>query len=113
MIGVFWHNEEVDGLSGPDSFILIDGDQGDNSTWQTDPRHLTSISMKPMGDRQTRKEADGNKEADGSSMVYLDLHGYLYKEIYCIPRLTLIKGTLIRKGSRKIRKLMRIFLTRK
>ena len=66
-----------------------------------------------------RQEADGNKaadeneEADWSSMAYLDLHEYLYKEMSCTPQLTLIKGTLIRKGSRKICKLMRIFPTRK
>ena len=69
MIRIFWHSEEVDGLLGPDGFILIDGDQGDGSTWQTSPRYLTSISMKLTGDLQTRKEADGYGEADGSNMA--------------------------------------------
>ena len=67
----------------------------------------------------TEQEADGIKrpigikERDRSSVVLLGLHGYLYKEISCTPRLTLIKGISIRKGSRKIYELMRIFPTRK
>ena len=46
-------------------------------------------------------------------MALLGLHEYLCKEISCTPRLTLVKGISIRKGSRKIYTLMRIFLTRK
>ena len=60
-----------------------------------------------------KREADGNKEVngskkhDGSSVALLDLHEYLYKKISCTPRLTRVKGILVRKGSCEIRVLMR------
>ena len=61
-----------------------------------------------------RKEADGNKEAfDRSSMALLGLHKWVYKETSYAPRLTLIKRVPIRKVSRKIHALTRIFPTRK
>ena len=59
------------------------------------------------------KEANRNKEHDKSSMALLDPHGYLYNEISCIPRLTLIKGIPIRKGSYQLCVFMKIFPTRK
>ena len=65
-------------------------------------------------ERLTRvKEADRNKEHDKSSMTLLDPHRYLYKEISCTPRLTLIEGIPIRKGSHQLRVFMKIFPTRK
>ena len=63
LIRIFWRSKEADGLSGPDGFILTDGDQGDGSTWQTGPQYLISISMKLTGDLQMRKEADGSSVA--------------------------------------------------
>ena len=59
------------------------------------------------------KEANGNKEHDKSSMALLDPYGYLYKEISCTLRLTLIKGIPIRKGSYQLRAFIRIFPKRK
>ena len=51
--------------------------------------------------------------ADKSSVAWLDLHGYLCKEIPYITRLTLIKGISTRKGPRKICLLISIFPTMK
>ena len=59
------------------------------------------------------KEANGNKEHDESSMALLNPHRYLYKEISCTSWLTIIKGILIRKGSRQLCAFMSIFPTRK
>ena len=56
---------------------------------------------------QREERADGNEGAyDRSNVALLDPHGYLYKEISCTPRLTLIKRVPTRRGSRKIRVLM-------
>ena len=61
-----------------------------------------------------RKEAEGNKQTfDESDMTLLSLHARVYKEIFCVSRLTLIKGSPTRKGFCKIHELKRIFLTRK
>ena len=64
--------------------------------------------------RPTRiKNPKGIKECDGSNVALLGLHKYLCNEIFCTPRLTLVKGIPIRKESCKIYTLMRIFPTRK
>ena len=66
------------------------------------------------GIRGRWEEADREKEVyDGCSMALLSLHEYVCKEKSCAPRLTLIERISTRKGSRKIRVLMRIFPTRK
>ena len=71
---------------------------------------------KPTTSPPTRrhKRLTGKKEnSDGSNMALLGLHEWVYKETSCAPRLTLIKTIPTRKGSLKIRVLMRIFPTRK
>ena len=53
--------------------------------------------------RSWRKEANGDKENfDRSDKALLGLHAWVYKETSCVPRLTLIKRILTRKGSYKI-----------
>ena len=42
-------------------------------------------------------------ETDDPDVVLLGLHVCIYKEIFCTPRLVLIKKTPTRKGFRKIR----------
>ena len=76
--------------------------------------------MKRRNERPTRrkrptkiKKPKGIKKRDRSNMALLGLHEYLCKELSCTPRLTLVKGIHIRKRSRKIYALMRIFPTRK
>ena len=72
------------------------------------------IYTKWQNERPTgRKKPKGIKERDRSNVALHGLHEYLCKEISCTPRLTLVKGIPIRKGSRKIYALMRIFPTRK
>ena len=62
-----------------------------------------------------RKEVDGSR---GGSWRFqcgflFGLHAWIYMEIPCTPRLTLIEGIPTRKGFCKIRALMKTFPTRK
>ena len=100
------------------SYLCIQRHKGhhlkvDNSTFEINdtcmrrPKCLDGI-------KSWRKEANGDKETfDGSDKALLGLHAWVYKETSCAPRLTIIKRISTRKGSRKIRVLMKILSTRK
>ena len=75
--------------------------------WVGRPEHLDVVG-------NWQKEVDRDKEAfNGSNMVLLGFHEWVYKETSYAPRLTLTKKVPIRKESHKIRALTRIFPTRK
>ena len=60
-----------------------------------------------------QKEADEYKETfDRYDRALLGLYAWVHKETSCAPRLILIQRIPTRKGSHKLRALMRIFTTR-
>ena len=87
----------------------------DDPTSIPDDIYMKWRNERPNGRKRPTgiKKPKGIKERDRSSVALLGLYEYLCKEISCTPQLTLVKRIPIRKGSRKIYALMRIFLTRK
>ena len=92
---------------------IRDGTQSNDTTKRRRPHNTWRSSLWSLQEVSDKARDWWYEKADGFNMVWLDLHEYLCKEIPCITQLTLIKGISTRKGSRKIRVLMRIFPTRK